>query len=47
MNIKLKKTRDKSKNQKIRVRLVRCLALVFFIAVLILKTTIFATPSTV
>lgn len=46
MNIK-KKTKDSSTNQKIRVRLARCLALIFFIVVLILKTTVFAVPSTV
>lgn len=41
------KTKDKTNNQKIRVRLARCLTLIFFIAALIFKTTIFATPSTV
>ena len=47
MNTKLTRTRNQSKNQKIRVRLMRCLALIFFVALLIFKTTIFATPSTV
>lgn len=47
MNTKRKKTKYKTINHKTRVRLISCLALVFFMAILILKTTVFAVPSTV
>ena len=47
MKVIEKRAGNKNNNNNIRVRAVRCLALIFFATILIFKTTIFATPSTV